>query len=268
MRHWVPRPKISTSKGSKPPLSHFSSFCVSSPHQFPHTPSHRPQSYYLSQFSKNPVSEMESTGYRHRRSPSSDRFLGVFSFAPPSSADASAAGEDELNEAEFFWTTDFAEPSHSDDHRHHHRRLDFQQAPASGILAAISDADGHRPFLYQKPSISFTSSSSKAVPMFPRPPERECPQPVQCRNQSAPMKVPVLTEAVAKRRKGLLADAYDDEDDGGDDQMLPPHELVSRGSGVSPKTTFSVLEGVGRTLKGRDLRQVRNAIWRKTGFLD
>jgi hypothetical protein len=29
-----------------------------------------------------------------------------------------------------------------------------------------------------------------------------------------------------------------------------------------------VLEGVGRTLKGRDLRQVRNAIWRQTGFLD
>lgn len=82
------------------------------------------------------------------------------------------------------------------------------------------------------------------------------------------MKVPVLTEAMAKMRKGLLAEVYDDEDDGGDDQMLPPHELVSRGSGVSPKTTFSVLEGVGRTLKGRDLRQVRNAIWRKTGFLD
>jgi hypothetical protein len=176
---------------------------------------------------------MESTGYRHRRSPSSDRFLGVFSFSPPSSsADASTvAGGDELNEAEFFWTTDFAEPSHYDDHRHHHRRLDFQQETASGILAALSEADGYRPFLYQKPSISFTSSSSKAVPMFPRPPERECPQPVQCRNQSAPMKVPVLSEAMAKRRNGMLADVYDD--DGGDEQMLPPHELVARGSGVS-----------------------------------
>jgi hypothetical protein len=29
-----------------------------------------------------------------------------------------------------------------------------------------------------------------------------------------------------------------------------------------------VLEGAGRTLKGRDLRQVRNAVWRKTGLLD
>jgi len=210
---------------------------------------------------------MESTGYRHRRSPSSDRFLGVFSFSPPSSS--AVAGVDELNEAEIFWNTDFAEPSHSDEHRHHHRRLDFQQETASGILAVLSEADGRRPFLYQKPSISVPSSSSKAVPMIPRLPERECSQPAaQFRNQSAPMKVPVLSEAMAKRRNGMLADLYDEDDDGGDDRMLPPHELVSRGSGVSPKTTFSVLEGVGRTLKGRDLRQVRNAIWRKTGFLD
>ena len=59
-----------------------------------------------------------------------------------------------------------------------------------------------------------------------------------------------------------------DDDDDDDDEMLPPHEIVARGSGVTPNSTFSVLEGVGRTLKGRDLRQVRNAIWRKTGFLD
>ncbi|KAF6145384.1 hypothetical protein GIB67_036895 [Kingdonia uniflora] len=38
--------------------------------------------------------------------------------------------------------------------------------------------------------------------------------------------------------------------------MLPPHENVAK----------SMFEGVGRTLKGRDLRQVRNAIWHKTGM--
>ena len=57
-----------------------------------------------------------------------------------------------------------------------------------------------------------------------------------------------------------------DEDD---EEMLPPHEMVARARArESPMTTFSVLEGAGRTLKGRDLRQVRNAVWRKTGFLD
>lgn len=82
-------------------------------------------------------------------------------------------------------------------------------------------------------------------------------------HQSAPMNVPVLLK---KNRNGVMADL--DDYDEGDDEMLPPHEIVARGSGVTPTTTFSVLEGVGRTLKGRDLRQVRNAIWRKTGFLD
>lgn len=82
-----------------------------------------------------------------------------------------------------------------------------------------------------------------------------------------PVNVPLLSMAVARERnKKFLEVDYFDED--GEQVMLPPHEIVARGSGVSPKTTFSVLEGVGRTLKGRDLRQVRNAIFRKTGFLD
>lgn len=53
------------------------------------------------------------------------------------------------------------------------------------------------------------------------------------------------------------------------EEMLPPHEMLARARArESPMTTFSMLEGAGRTLKGRDLRQVRNAVWRKTGFLD
>ncbi|CAA6656363.1 unnamed protein product [Spirodela intermedia] len=43
-----------------------------------------------------------------------------------------------------------------------------------------------------------------------------------------------------------------------------PHLIVAR----SHSTTFSVFEGVGRTLKGRDLRRVRNAVFQKTGFLE
>lgn len=63
-------------------------------------------------------------------------------------------------------------------------------------------------------------------------------------------------------------DEIDDDDDDGErgDTMLPPHEMIA--SRQSPMMTFSVLEGAGRTLKGRDLSQVRNAVLRKTGFLD
>ncbi|KAE8717271.1 hypothetical protein F3Y22_tig00110054pilonHSYRG00053 [Hibiscus syriacus] len=50
-------------------------------------------------------------------------------------------------------------------------------------------------------------------------------------------------------------------DNGG---RVPPHEYLARTRGAS----FSVHEGIGRTLKGRDLRRVRNAVWKKTGFED
>ncbi|XP_058757556.1 protein S40-4-like [Vicia villosa] len=51
----------------------------------------------------------------------------------------------------------------------------------------------------------------------------------------------------------------EDEDESG---WVPPHEFLAR-KGVA---SLSVQEGVGRTLKGRDLSRLRNAIWAKTGF--
>ncbi|XP_022766147.1 uncharacterized protein LOC111311035 [Durio zibethinus] len=59
-------------------------------------------------------------------------------------------------------------------------------------------------------------------------------------------------------------DADDDDDDGDRDGRVPPHEYLAMRRGAS----FSVHEGIGRTLKGRDLRRVRNAVWKKTGFED
>ncbi|KAL5740779.1 hypothetical protein ACOSQ2_029959 [Xanthoceras sorbifolium] len=49
-----------------------------------------------------------------------------------------------------------------------------------------------------------------------------------------------------------------------DDDLVPPHEYLAMRRGAS----LSVHEGIGRTLKGRDLRRVRNAIWQKVGFED
>ncbi|KAJ4847849.1 hypothetical protein Tsubulata_000177 [Turnera subulata] len=57
---------------------------------------------------------------------------------------------------------------------------------------------------------------------------------------------------------------YEDDDDDDQDGRVPPHEYLARRRGAS----FSVHEGAGRTLKGRDLRQVRNAIWKRVGFED
>ncbi|KAL6998023.1 hypothetical protein U1Q18_008147 [Sarracenia purpurea var. burkii] len=228
--------------------------------------------------------KMEQNGvisFRHRRSPSSDRFLDVFS--PPKSysagggSGASITG-DELNEDEVFWTGDFtvpnrrqSPPSHDASGNQNTHRHSFRNPEMSGILAALAE-DIRKPngeVLYRKPSISSsstTTSSSRLIPMIPKPPqEKEYSQSLSSRNflQSAPMNVPMMPKK-ARNREFTEVDLDDDEDD----EMLPPHEIVARGSAKSPKTTFSVLEGVGRTLKGRDLRQVRNAVWRKTGFLD
>ena len=94
------------------------------------------------------------------------------------------------------------------------------------------------------------------------------PMPVKY-HQSAPLKVPMMQARGRRRRKGG-GFGYEDDDDDDDDEgeMLPPHEIVARKMAKSPVLSCSVLEGAGRTLKGRDLRQVRNAVFRQTGFID
>lgn len=65
-----------------------------------------------------------------------------------------------------------------------------------------------------------------------------------------------------------MGDEYDEveeEEEAEDEVLRPPHEVLARSS---ERVACSVLEGAGRTLKGRDLRQVRNAVWRQTGFLN
>lgn len=58
----------------------------------------------------------------------------------------------------------------------------------------------------------------------------------------------------------------DDDEDG--EEMVPPHEFIARRVARSPVVSCSMCEGVGRTLKGRDLSKLRNAILTKTGFLE
>ncbi|EAY78462.1 hypothetical protein OsI_33549 [Oryza sativa Indica Group] len=125
-------------------------------------------------------------------------------------------------------------------------------------------------------------SAARAIPSAPSvevPPLRSSP-PRLPYHQSAPVKVPV--RARPPRRSGwdhlagVPGDGYDDDDDEellrGDAAMLPPHEMVARASAGGgfggPVKPSSMLEGVGRTLKGRDLRRVRDAVLRQTGFLD
>ncbi|XP_055831985.1 protein S40-7-like [Solanum dulcamara] len=207
-----------------------------------------------------------------RKIPSSDRLLGIFSTAhslsqPSTSTSASTpAAGDELSEHDIFDATSDAihhsTPStstnpnanyhRSPNHRSHHKHF--------GILAALPESESHAQALLSVSSSSSSSSTSSArlIPIIPKRPPVDRVKYLQ----SAPVNVPVISAAAAGRR-GRHFDDVDDDVDGG--EMLPPHEFVA--SRKTPILASSVVEGAGRKLKGRDLRQVRDAIWQKTGFL-
>ncbi|PKU80000.1 uncharacterized protein LOC110097847 [Dendrobium catenatum] len=61
----------------------------------------------------------------------------------------------------------------------------------------------------------------------------------------------------------------DSESESESEDMVPPHVLVARRwSEPSSAAAFSLCSGPGRTLKGRDLRNVRDFVLRMTGFLE
>ncbi|KAL6532644.1 hypothetical protein OROHE_014066 [Orobanche hederae] len=88
------------------------------------------------------------------------------------------------------------------------------------------------------------------------------------RPASMPIKIPDWSKMFmheGKENRRIEFDGDDYVEDGGEKgNRLPPHEFLARNRIAS----LSVHEGIGRTLKGRDLSRVRNAIWQKTGFQD
>ncbi|PHU19236.1 hypothetical protein BC332_10387 [Capsicum chinense] len=98
------------------------------------------------------------------------------------------------------------------------------------------------------------------------------------KQSSAPVKIPDWSKIYNKKSSRLLKNngcyygSVDDnvveEDGDSDDGMVPPHEYIDRRVARIQVASSSMCEGVGRTLKGRDLSKVRNSILTKTGFLE
>ncbi|KAH7314788.1 hypothetical protein KP509_21G020100 [Ceratopteris richardii] len=57
----------------------------------------------------------------------------------------------------------------------------------------------------------------------------------------------------------------DEQEESEEDSIVPPHLLTSSSHEVVAIAS-SLMEGAGRTLKGRDLRNVRNSVWKQLGF--
>nr|XP_043610765.1 uncharacterized protein LOC122582440 [Erigeron canadensis] len=88
-------------------------------------------------------------------------------------------------------------------------------------------------------------------------------------SSSLPVDVPdwsmiLKNELPEHRRINIAGDDEFDEDDEFSDDRIPPHEYLAKLRIAS----LSVHEGIGRTLKGRDLSRVRNAVWKQIGFED
>ncbi|CAA2975468.1 Hypothetical predicted protein [Olea europaea subsp. europaea] len=82
-------------------------------------------------------------------------------------------------------------------------------------------------------------------------------------HSSAPVYIPEWSKSF--KSKFAHFDAEEEDDDGG--EVVPPHEYLARRM-AGNQTAFSMFEGVGRTLEGRDLSKLRNDILTKTGFLE
>lgn len=76
---------------------------------------------------------------------------------------------------------------------------------------------------------------------------------------SAPVNVPEWT------KMWTPVESLDDSDECDDEEFdkFPPHEYLARSKNSAANSVF---EGVGRTLKGRDMSRVRDAVWSQTGF--
>ncbi|KAG5235142.1 hypothetical protein OIU77_009223 [Salix suchowensis] len=85
---------------------------------------------------------------------------------------------------------------------------------------------------------------------------------VKKKKQNQSSSVPVIIPS----RVYQLSDSDDFEEDFAGEGLVPPHVIVERR--IAGKMAFSVCTGNGRTLKGRDLSEVRNSILRMTGFLE
>ncbi|KAL2524058.1 hypothetical protein Adt_09112 [Abeliophyllum distichum] len=81
---------------------------------------------------------------------------------------------------------------------------------------------------------------------------------------SAPVNVPDWSTIYRVDSVESMHDSEDGLDDGTESELFPPHEYLARVYAGSRNN--SVFEGVGRTLKGRDLSRVRDAVWSQTGF--
>ncbi|GJP40581.1 hypothetical protein CLOM_g245 [Closterium sp. NIES-68] len=134
--------------------------------------------------------------------------------------------------------------------------------PNSGDSIRVPNIGGD---IIKGPSAALPTSSVLIPRPLPSPHDAIRPM----RRASAPIHIPCWSKSSAPRdlpAAGPGRTALRGEEQQEEDEIIPPHEIVARQYAQS--VNFSVTEGVGRALRGRDLAHVRTEILRKTGFFE
>lgn len=174
------------------------------------------------------------------------------------------------------------------------RNEEFQEEDVWGVVEERNDSDSRvMASSYQEPSV-ISKRLPTATRMIPKSSnKRTASQETKVAQHSAPVNIPdwskIYGASSKKSYSWLDADSdndgrkdrsfarsssweSEDEDEDGEDgpegNVIPPHEWIARNLAGSQISSFSVYEGAGRKLKGRDLSRVRNAVLTKTGFLE
>eukprot|EP00245_Coleochaete_scutata_P002096 TRINITY_DN126_c0_g1_i1.p1 TRINITY_DN126_c0_g1~~TRINITY_DN126_c0_g1_i1.p1 ORF type:complete len:236 (-),score=45.53 TRINITY_DN126_c0_g1_i1:1702-2409(-) len=211
----------------------------------------------------------------------------------PRSFGAVEAPSDDADEAgeEFMWEMDDVESQNVDPEKE--TALDLPATRESETLSdppATSETDEGLRTLSGRPrfgmdmekgrGLGIVSSSSQWGPVGRTTASRNIPlaqsgtEHVPKRplvQSSAPVNIVDWRLILGERDKKAPVRREEEEEDEDSEAMVPPHMMIQRQSmreNHGFAMSFSVREGAGRTLKGRDQTRVRNTVLRQTGFLD
>ncbi|XP_073027586.1 protein S40-5-like [Primulina eburnea] len=196
----------------------------------------------------------------------SERYLGSFG---SSNGQQTSNGAPELGEDEVWSLVD--NTANGDDHSPKRERNSGASTESNRTFSIYSSRRPPPPVSHRQVgglSLAFvdsnTSSSPRVVHQF-RAQDIESPRGRHVAT-SAPVNVPDWSKIYRVNSVQSLHELEDDFNDN-DLEVVPPHEYLAREYRRSRKAEAnSVFEGVGRTLKGRDLSRVRDGVWSRTGF--
>ncbi|KAK7245854.1 hypothetical protein RIF29_40706 [Crotalaria pallida] len=196
----------------------------------------------------------------------SELFLGAYSYSPSAVADPSelreediwsAAGDDDdgMNVTNGEW-----EPRASADRnggsfsvRNRHRISSDNHRQVGGLSLAFEDPAGS----------GTVAPAARIVHQFRSQNDGVGSPRGRHVASSAPVNVPDWSKILRVESVESIYNGDDGFDDDDESEMVPPHEYLARSRNAA---ATSVFEGVGRTLKGRDMSRVRDAVWSQTGF--